>query len=247
MNYRYSAIADYYKCPRYYQLRHILQIQPVVTPSSALKFGTAIHAGVESYFKQENGVDTFEAFWEAERGKDLVYYGGETWDSLLADGKVLLNKFDKYHLRHLEPAYIEQKLSGTLGPIKLEGTVDFAGKYKGINSIVDFKTSGKPYNVDKLITNEQMFIYGHMLEQKQGFKAEQHIYIVFKKSRWSQDAGIQVLARPVNTISKTSSLNNVKEVAQQMSDTTCFTMNKNSCSMGTYRCDFWDHCYKEDK
>jgi len=58
---RYSQISDYYRCPRYYELRHIKKVPSGAPASAALHFGTACHLGVETFFEGGDGEAVFEA------------------------------------------------------------------------------------------------------------------------------------------------------------------------------------------
>lgn len=243
---RYSELSDYYKCPKFYELRYVLKVASDQLPSASLLFGTAMHAALEEYLRGGDGTVTFQAFWEAERGKPITYYNGETWEGLLDDGQVLLARFQRLHLKHLEPQFLEVKLDGSYQGQPLSGTCDMAGKYKGVDSVIDFKTSAKPYEKDKIRTSEQMYIYNHMLMEAHNFNARQHVYMVFKKSYLSAVPSIQVITREVPVSELISVMANVGAVAEEITKRSLFTKNKNSCMMGKYKCEMWSHCYKRD-
>lgn len=242
--FRYSEITDYYRCPTYYHLRHVERVESGAPESSALFFGTAMHLGVQAYLEGDDGAVVFEAAWEAHRDKPLLYYGRESWDSLAKDGEVLLTRFKRMHLKHIEPAFIEQKLEREHNGVILTGTVDTAGSYKGKRSVIDYKTSGKRYPQEKLVVNEQLSGYNFMLRgEPWKYEAEQHVYIVFRKTGVEGDAGIQVIATPVDEKFVMKRIDNMVAVAKQISKQKLLTKNTSQCIMGRYKCDYFAHCW----
>lgn len=250
MIHRYSTISDYYRCPTLHRLKHVDKAIPEDTKSTALLFGTALHAGIEGYFEGVDGAEIFTAVWRThQHKKGLRYYGRSTWESLLDDGEVLLSRFKRLHFKHFEPELIERKhevtLNGHSGPVRLRGTVDWAGLYKGKKSIVDWKTASRVYPKDEIIRKEQLLVY-HKLAQDLGFEADQVVYVVFVKS----PAGprIQVVEREITKKEVDKELENVYDVCCEIETRANGGMptikNKESCLRGEYRCDGWQHCYK---
>lgn len=240
--FRYSTISDYYKCGQFYLHKHVNQEVGTPQPGGALDFGTAIHLAVQAAFEGEDAIDVFTAAWEAHKATNQTFYGGETWESLLKDGQMLMSKFSRLHLKHLNPEFIEETLSGVVGDHKFTGTVDFAGQYKGVTTVLDFKTSAKPYPKERLQHNDQLFVYNHLLRQMGKLVPYQHAYMVFKKSKWGQDAGIQVITREVTDREIQAAMSNIKLVCDQIV-AGVFTKNTQQCMMGTYRCEYFTKCY----
>ena len=237
---RYSEIDAYYKCPTFYENRYVLNLAADEKESSALKFGTAIHAAVEDLFNGGDGISMFEAMWAMDEGKDMEFYR-TNWNELLEDGQRLIANFKKYHLKHFVPKFIERQVECVSG-VKLSGTIDFVGEYKGIPSIIDFKTSSRPYNKDKLETNEQLYIYNHMARVVLGYEASQHVYVVFQKRLYGKPASIQVITRNVAAKDVETALLNVTKVVK-MIETGVYIKNRNSCFFGEYRCGYYSKCY----
>ena len=72
--------------------------------------------------------------------------------------------------------------------MSLAGTADFIGKYKGVESIVDFKTSNK-FKKESWITNYflQASIYSIMWKKLTGKKIEQIVILISSKDGTSQE------------------------------------------------------------
>lgn len=245
---RYSAISAYYKCPRLYQLDYIEKLPKVGPESSALHFGSAVHLAIEDVLQGGPGVLTFQMLWESRRNQDMVYYGRESWESLMADGERLLSLFKRNHAKHIKAAYVEEQISGVYDKVKLMGTVDCAGEYKGVKSVIDFKTSGTRYPAEKLVVSEQLYVYNHLLSSERQYDAVQHVYIVLRKTGRDGEAGIQVITKPVSPAELTATLNNVRDVALEIAARKTFTMNRGHCIIANkYKCERYETCYGKQK
>lgn len=243
-SFRYSTISDAYKCFKYYELKHVLGLKDGSDKNADLKFGTALHLAIQDMFEGGNGLDVFNIFWNAEEKNGLVY--GRLPHGVLNDiGNTLLERFNRLHLKHFNMAYIEKKMQASLGPYKLTGTVDFIGEYKGVKSIVDWKTGGYPYEKEKLIINEQMYGYNAMARESLGYEAQQHVYVVFVKN--PKEPRIQVLTKEISLSNINTMLDNVKSMCDEVSNRTNFPMNRNSCMMGKYKCSFFNKCYNDEQ
>ena len=243
MKHRYSTISLFHKCQQLYKLTQIDGLDDGSDKSGDLTFGTAVHMGVEDLLKGGNGVDVFEMFWSLQEGKELEY-GRLGHDTLAELGKALLQVFSEEHLRHFTPKHIEAKAEAQLGDYTFSGTVDFLGDYKGVPSVVDWKTSAMPYDNYKIQCNEQMYGYAFLAEQALGFKAEQVVYGVavkdpknprwqFKTSALSPDKQKAMLDNLVLTMKQI-------EVAKGAG----FVKNAQHCVRGRYVCPFFDLCHK---
>lgn len=245
MIYRYSTIQDFYKCPRYYELKNIHGIKEEQS-SSALIFGTLVHEAINTLLKGRSGaLVKFVDEWDKIRGIEMVYYGRDTWGMMQNDGIELINKFEQYQIKHFEPTFLEQKLSGSIKTIKVEGTVDCAGLYKGIPAIVDFKTSSKRYQKDKLLVNDQLYVYNHIMAQKGLYEAKKHVYVVLKKTSGDGPNCIQVIERDVSKQDVKYATDNFHDVCLEIEKKKSFTRNTNACIMGEYRCSMFSNCYKK--
>lgn len=243
-------VSTAYACSKMYKLQYIDKAESDEKGSSALEFGTCIHMGLQASLEGEPGLDSFRAYWDSIKDKDLTYYYPFDWEKLYDLGELFLTRFDKLHAKHLQIVHpMEVRLFGKLPEgYLIEGTPDFIGKYKGVDSIVDFKTSKDLYTADKLIVDEQMYIYNYLARTQLGFQPVQHVYIVFGK----KDERIQVLIHQPSDEELGKAIDNVermcKELEQREKDNN-FPMNKKSCLIGTYRCKYWSNCHgsKTDK
>lgn len=240
----YSMITAAYTCLRKYKLRFIDEIEPDIPRSSALEFGTCMHAAIQAALEGGDAADVFRIYWDSVKDKDMKYYR-QNWDELNDVGQTLLSRFQRLHAKHFEIKYpMEERLYADLYNYPVEGTPDFVGKYKGVDSIVDFKTSSQPYVKEKIVSNEQMHLYAYLALKKYGYAAKQLVYIVFVKN----PARIQVLTHPLTTQNNVYMLQNIKSMCEELDKRTNWPQNKNSCLMsGRYKCDYWDICYGHDK
>jgi len=240
---RYSQISAYNKCQQYYKNVYVDKLPSGAPDSAALLFGSACHLGIETIFEKGDGEAVFEAAWEGHKDRAMEFSNGESWDTLNRDGVVLLSKFRRLHAKHIEPQYVESKLSKAYKDVVFTGTVDLAGTYKGVKSVIDFKTSAWPYLPEKLVVNEQLPLYNYMLRPE--FEATQHVYFVLKKSKYGVDAGIQVLTREFTESEVISRVENAYNTVKDIEVKSVFTKNPNSCLMGKFKCNFYSNCWGE--
>lgn len=240
--FRYSTISDAYKCFKYYELKHIHKLPDGSERNADLKFGTALHLAIEDLFLGGNGIDVFNIFWNAERLN--LDYGRLPFNILSDLGNTFIERFERLHFKHFMPLFLEQKGEVFLDKYKLTGTVDFLGKYKDVPSIVDWKTSSYPYEKEKLIINEQMYGYNLMAQANHGFKAKQHVYVVFVKN--PKEPRIQVITREVTEEKMTEVVDNIKLMCEDINIRSKFPKNRNSCMMGKRKCSYFSTCYKDE-
>ena len=240
----YSMISTAYKCHRMYKLQHIDKIREEGPGSSALEFGTAMHTALQASLEGANSLDVFNLYWNLVKDKDVKYFR-HNWQMLADMAETFLARFERLHAKHFEiERPMEQRLYGTLNGFKVEGTPDFVGKYKGIPSILDFKTSAIAYTKDRIVCNEQMHMYAHLAKQQLDYKPKQIVYIVFAKD----STRIQTQVRELKTEEHKGMLDNITKMCEDIKQRTVWPMNRNSClAKGVYRCSFWDHCYGDNK
>jgi putative RecB family exonuclease len=87
----YSQINTYTTCPLKYRFNYIDGLEPEFT-SSALLFGSGIHAGIQAYLqstlegeplRRDQMVDVYRAEWIGSEGQKIRYSTRESQDSLL--------------------------------------------------------------------------------------------------------------------------------------------------------------------
>lgn len=239
----YSTISTAQSCLQKYKLQYIDRLSTPGLESAELHWGTAMHTGIQAMFEEEDYVGVFSAYWSTVQNPN-VKFNRYSWEDYQAMGVRLLERFKRLHFKYFtQHQSIEQRLYGTLGPHKIEGTPDYAGLYKGIRSVVDFKTSAQPYTKEKLITNEQMPLYSYLLEQQDGFKVDQLVYYVFCKS----EERIQVLILPLTKSFLKDKIDNIRLMCEDLTSRSSFPKNPGSCMMGSFKCPYFETCYGKDE
>jgi hypothetical protein len=183
MNFRYSFINDWIKCPVAAYKRHVLgEADPV--KSSALEFGTAMHSAIEAAFDGDDPIALFTMYWDSLKGVEMQYYQ-HSWEDLrdLAVNKFIPNFVSRHRKKFGKVITREQKLSMPfLGDHTLEGTMDLLSEYEGVVTLTDWKTSTAPYKQSKIEKNPQMYIYAALAKANNLPVPEQLQYKVFVKT-----------------------------------------------------------------
>lgn len=250
MKHSYSMIQDAYKCSKLYKFKHIDHIQPEMPGSSALEFGSAMHASIHSYFEGMDPTPVFNLYWDTIKDKDITYYhsksGYQDWDYLKNAGEVMLSKFQRFYGNKFKVVHpIEERLKAKIHGFNFEGTPDFVGEFQGVPSIVDFKTSAENYTSDKIVCNEQMYLYAHLAKECLGYEVQQLVYIVFVKSPPKIQKPLIQIVDPSQIASQTL---NIARMAAELEQRRVYPQNRLSClSKGKYRCSFWDYCHGDKK
>lgn len=239
-HFRYSTLGDYNKCPQYYELKHIVGLNDGSDKSADMAFGSALHLAIQDLFEGGNGLDVFNVFWEAAEKNELEY-SRYKHEELAWFGKEFIEQFlEKMHL--FKPSLLELKM---WMPITAEygfsGTVDFLGEFKGVRSVVDWKTSALPYDGYKIRCNEQMYGYAELAYQELGYDAEQVVYVVFIKDH--KNPRIQVKTVPITREKVTKKLDNIKAMCKDIYERSVFHKNSSQCVVGKRICKFFDHCH----
>lgn len=229
-------------CPQKYKYRYIDKLEEPGDPSQALNFGTALHAGLQATLEDFDGLAVFEVFWNSLKDTRLVS-DGFTWEQSKHLGEVFLSRFERLHAKHFKPFMIEEQVKAEIGGIEFEGTPDFVGEYKGVPSVVDWKTSSYPYDKVKLFTNMQMPLYAAMVKKAKGYDVKQLVYVVFIK----REERIQVLTVPLTDELLQRAIRNAVILSEELQTRTVFPMNTNSCQMGKFRCAYLSKCYPDLK
>lgn len=238
-SYWYSKLSVAQTCARKYKYQFLDKIPQPGVASGDIEFGQAIHLAIEAYFEGEDGILQFNAYWESVKAKEMVYTRFK-WADLKALGMGLLRRFERLHLPHLKPQHNEQRLIGKIGDYQFEGTPDFVGLYKGIPTVLDFKTSGKAYLKERILVDEQLYIYAHLAKQVLGFDSKEIGYMVFCK----QDNRIQTSVSLELTPEKMSAMiGNVELQIKDLEIKQFYPANGKSCAPGGYKCAYWDLCY----
>lgn len=246
MKYRYSAIDTAQTCLQKWKYLYIDKLPS--EESIDMHFGTALHGGLQASLEGDDGELTFEVLMQSALGQEMRQ-GRRDHAELMELGKVFISRFNRLHKKKFQPKYLEQSLSGKIGPYEFEGTADFIGDFDGVPSILDFKTSNYPYPKEKIQLNEQMPLYSELAKQCLGYEAKQLVYYVFCKA----DARIQVISTDTNKNFIDKRLENVVRWVNMLEPYSLNTVgpgveapkNMRSCIMGKdYKCGFYDKCHE---
>lgn len=244
MKHRYSDLYTYFKCPKLYELTKIKHLPDGSDKNGDLLFGTAVHLAVEDLFSGGEGVGVFNLYWST-LPKDIEY-GKLKHDVLAEMGPQLIEIFRDEHMKNIVPEHVEKRIESHFlfgeDTITVGGTPDCLGLYKGVPSVIDYKTSAMPYNAYKGFVNEQMYLYASMAEREHNFKAQQGVYVVFVKD--PKNPRIQIKVHEfVGSIVKERT-DNALAVFRQIESTSIFPRNSGACSTYAGLCPLYKECYE---
>lgn len=238
----HSKISAYQRCPRLCKYRYYDKVIPNVPQSADLYFGSAIHLSIEAMFEGNNYQKVFQYYWESVKDEEAAY-GRFNWDYLAECGPVLLDKFYKRWYKHIKPIEMEVRRFSKIGQEDFEGTPDIYGKFKGVPSIIDFKTSAYNYSPEKIKIAEQLYGYVHLHKDSLP-PVEQIVYIVLVKGSMSVQTPI---IRKVTQADLDEAVQNTGAWIGKIKTDKVFPRNPQSCIIGTRVCEYFHtHCYKED-
>ena len=239
--YSYSTITDYLKCPKYFELKHILKEDPGEQDLLAMRFGSALHLGLQDLFEGGDGVGVFKIFWAGEKNHNFKRL---SWQDHEEIGVTLISRFDKLHKKHYRPVMFEERLSFTLGKLPLinfGGTPDWVGYYKDVPSIVDFKTASYKYDQLKLTVSDQLHLYAHAVKEKGILDAKQIVYVVFLKN--VREPSIQVISKEIEQEGIDKAVENLYNICKEIEGRKEFHRNHSNCLAYGRPCDFFERCH----
>jgi hypothetical protein len=236
----FSKLRVYRQCPYLYKLQFIDGVK-LETRSLDTEFGTAINLGLDAIIKQESdGQSVFQLYWETTP-RDLTRFRYD-WEAFAKMGPELLRKFRDKQAKHYEPILVGERIYGKVGKHDFEGEPDFYGKYKGKLTVIDFKTSAKNYPAQKIVSDEQMVGYAHLLEQNGHKPAEQTMYQVLVK-----DFNAPKLQNPIicelTSSRKYQILSNIEATCDEIAARTVFTKNPDAYFMGENVSPYFEHAF----
>ena len=92
MVYSYSQLSHYLSCPRRYRHRYLDGWQEKDT-RAAMLFGRAFEQALAAYFRREDAAVALYREWSAFQKQALHYSERDSWDRMLEQGVLLLNRF----------------------------------------------------------------------------------------------------------------------------------------------------------
>jgi hypothetical protein len=167
MIYSYSQINQYLSCPRGYRYRYLEGWREKDTRAN-LVFGRAFEHALSAYFKREDCGQRLHDEWAKFRDAQLEYGRGDTWDTMLTQGIMLLERFcqeDRVHIQNPN-THLQVRLSRQLSPAaEFVSFIDAIGELDGIRSIVEWKTTSARYSEEPaglLALDPQLLCYSWM-------------------------------------------------------------------------------------
>jgi CRISPR/Cas system-associated exonuclease Cas4 (RecB family) len=147
MIYSYSQINQYLSCPRAYRHRYLEGWKEKDTRANLI-FGRAFEQALSSYFRGEDSGLRLHDEWAKFRSTELDYGRGDTWDSMLTQGVMLLERFcqeNRVQVVHPE-SHVQVKVTRQLSPqSQFVSYIDAIGELDGTPSIIEWKTTSARY------------------------------------------------------------------------------------------------------
>ncbi len=175
----YSAVRTFQGCPLKYRFRYIDGL-PEECVSSALVFGSAIHAVVEFFFSQQLAgeeepsldelLSVYQQSWRDRSEQEVRFGKTETTNSLHQLADRMLTAFLASDLTNQEGRIlgVEDELRGEMTPQlpDLLGRIDLILETDDSVVVLDFKTSRSAWN-DQQAENqsEQLFLYADLVRR----------------------------------------------------------------------------------
>jgi len=102
MVYSYTQISHYLTCPRRYR-HHYLDGWQEKDTRAAMLFGRAFERALGAYFLRQDAAAVLFQEWQTYQNHCLHYTNGDSWDRMLEQGILLLDRFcqdDRVRIRH---------------------------------------------------------------------------------------------------------------------------------------------------
>ena len=147
MTYSYTQISQYLTCPRRYRHRYLDGWKEKDT-RAAMLFGRAFERALGAYFRREDpGAVLFDE-WSACQNQDLHYFHGDSWDRMLRQGIMLLDRFcqdDRIQI-HQPRRNLQIKFTRPVGEKNdFVAYIDAIGSLDGMRCLLEWKTSSSRY------------------------------------------------------------------------------------------------------
>lgn len=242
----YSAYSTAASCLRKFKYAYLDKIVPEGPESGDLIFGSALHSAINAALIGEDGVATFDLYWNTYKDKG-VEYGRYKWNDLYLLGQKFLKNFTGRHAHKFKFFFAEQRLYGEYRGVAMEGTPDYYGLYEGKKSLRDFKTSGQNYKPEKKDCALQLYMYAHLLLQNfPEYKIDTLGYTVFNKGTGT----IQDLTWDFDPQAMEAALEEFHLYTQIWGvPTEAYPGNHGACLDYNRKCQYYDKCHtkKEEK
>jgi CRISPR/Cas system-associated exonuclease Cas4 (RecB family) len=167
MIYSYSQINQYLSCPRGYRYRYLEGWREKDTRANLL-FGRAFEHALSAYFKGEDSGQRLHDEWAKFRDMELDYSRGDSWDTMLTQGIMLLERFCQDNRVTIKnpSTHLQVRLSRQLSrDAEFVSYVDAFGELDGRQSIIEWKTTSARYSEEPaglLALDPQLVCYSWM-------------------------------------------------------------------------------------
>jgi CRISPR/Cas system-associated exonuclease Cas4 (RecB family) len=147
MIYSYTQISQYLTCPRRYRHRYLDGWKEKNT-RAAMLFGRAFERALGAVFRREDPGAVLLTEWSACHGEGLEYSNGNSWDSMLQQGVMLLTRFcQDSRVQIIQPLRnLQIKFTRPVGDRNdFVAYIDAIGKLDGKRCLLEWKTTSSRY------------------------------------------------------------------------------------------------------
>jgi len=147
MIYSYTQISHYLTCPRRYRHRYLDGWQEKDT-RAAMLFGRAFERALGAYFLRQDATETLFREWQTCQSHGLHYTKGDSWDRMLEQGILLLERFcqdDRVRIRQPRRS-LQIKFSRPISEnSEFVAYIDAIGKLDDSGCLLEWKTTSSRY------------------------------------------------------------------------------------------------------
>ena len=147
MRYSYTQISQYLTCPRRYRYRYVEGWKEKDT-RAAMLFGRAFEQALSAYFRREDSAAALFREWAACQNQELQFSRGDTWDRMLRQGIMLLERFcqdDRVHVRQPRRHLQVKATRPIFGRNEFVAYIDAIGQLDGTRCLLEWKTTSSRY------------------------------------------------------------------------------------------------------
>jgi PD-(D/E)XK nuclease superfamily protein len=147
MTYSYTQISQYLACPRRYRHRYLDGWKEKDT-RAAMLFGRAFERALGAYFRREDPGAILFAEWSAWQDQGLHYSNGDSWDRMLRQGIMMLDRFCQDDRIQIPQPRTNLQIKFTR-PVAEKNDfvayIDAIGRLDGTRCLLEWKTSSSRY------------------------------------------------------------------------------------------------------
>jgi len=147
MTYSYTQISQYLTCPRRYRYRYLDGWKEKDT-RAAMLFGRAFEQALAAYFLREDPAAALFQEWSTCQNQELQFSKGDTWDRMLQQGIMLLDRFchdDRIDVRQPRRNLQVKVAKPISGMNEFVAYIDAIGQLDGARCLLEWKTTSNRY------------------------------------------------------------------------------------------------------